>query len=1608
MREGDVPPPAGGQQAEGLGPVLAELSAQGGRGPVLEAFAHAVLRRVPPSELEAAPPGTAAGAVLDAFRFVDGRPPGEIGVRLTDPPAVLGGRAPAGSVLEVSCDDRRFIVTTVREELHRLGHRVVSLHHPVFGAERGPTGALVAVLAARPARHREAFVQVELGERVPPGARAGVVEAVRRVLLDVFAATGDHDAMRDAVASAAAQLHQRAVLRYPFDEVVEAVELLEWLLDDNFVVLGTCRLPVPDEEGHEPPEAEVAEAAITDALGTLSRPGAPLRRMPADAGNAGHVLRIAATADVSTVHRQVAVHRIDVAEVADGQLAGVFRIAGVFSSKANAAPAALTPVLRFKLRRILEMEDVPEGSQDEATLVSLFQVLPKEELFEADVASLRGLLVDLLAAEEQHDVRVLLRPEPASRTVSALLSIPQELYSSALRHRLERFLLAQLDGSRVEAQVSLGDRADAVVRIVVHVEGEMPAEPLDALGREVRLLCRTWEEELTAALAVRVGEQRAAQLVRAWADWFPGGYRDAVPAAHAVDDVLELDRVAAAGWGTADGRAGALSVVLTPDRAAPGDARFKVFSVGAPVVLSRFLPIIESLGLWAVEEHPSVLGSGDHRVHLHDFRVTDPTGAPLAVERVGDRLAHAAQALWEGRAEVDSFNRLVLHAGLSWQDVVLLRAYHRYRNQVGAGFTTANVANVLVENGAVARALVDLFAARFEPSPGAGPELVAELRQRVVAGCDAVARLDHDRILRGFLALMDATLRTNRSVAGGPHLALKFDSARVPDVPRPVPYREIFVYGPSVEGVHLRWGPVARGGIRWSERPDDYRSEVLGLMRAQVLKNSHIVPTGAKGGFVVKRGRSGTAGAADVPHAYEIFIRCLLEITDNVVGGTVAPVPGRRDGDDPYLVVAADRGTSGLSDLANAVSTKLGFWLGDAFASGGSRGYDHKELGITARGTWVAVRHHFAELGTDPDRDTITVAGIGDMSGDVFGNGMLRSPRLRLVAAFDHRDIFLDPSPDPAASYAERARLFALPSSSWQDYDRALLSPGGGVWPRLAKRVELSEPARAALGVDEAELTPAELIRAILGAPVDLLFAGGIGTFVRASDEPDAGVGDRANADVRVPASDVRARVVAEGANLAFTQRARVELARRRVRVNTDAIDNSAGVGISDREVNIKILLGAAIEAGELAPEERDDLLEEVCPEVVDDVLEDCRDQSFALSRRAAASVGLMDAFETLMVELEGAGVLDRSVEALPATAEMRARREAGEGLTRPEIAVLLAGAKRSLSARLLRSPVLDQPALRPLLVDYFPSALAGRFDHLLDRHTLRRELIASEAANEVVNRMGPTFVSRLAADTGADAAEITSAYWIAKGVAGAQERWRQLDGDEARQWGGAALEAAGSLAALLESLARAYLRRGEVADIDATVARDRPAFLALEARPAIGRDGDEGATATPARPGPEWGMLAELAITPDAAELGRATGRPVAEVAEAFAGVGARLGIDRLVGQLGRAPAGDRWSKAAWQGALDDLDELRRVGARLVLAERPGGPAGDAVAAFTAARPRPTARALALIADLEREPEPRLEALAVAARAVRVALHAPPAGQPGGRPGEGGGLTPG
>jgi glutamate dehydrogenase len=1574
-----------------------------------------VLRRADPGA--AVPAGAAAAALaaalVDAFAFVDIRRPGEIAIRVLPPDAVVldGDRAP-GTVIEVACEDRDFIITSLTEELHRLGHRVTRMLRVSFGRARDEHGHLLWLGPARGAAEAESFLEIELERRLD-GARADeVVAALRQVLAEVFRATDDHAAMRELMLTAAERTRRNAGTVFASDEVAESVALIDWLLDGHCVLLGTCLFPVLGDTPGVGGVAAVGEADDGTALGVLRDPHTALRRPPGEAPT--RLLDVARLPEVSRVHRQMPMQRFDLSVVDEhGRVDGLGRLVCVFSRRAEAFPVQAIPLLRWKLQRLLELEDAVEGSYDEQAVTSLFQALPKDDLFCGTVEDLHRTVRGLLAEDREHRVRVLMRAEPGARAVSVLITMPSELYTRAQRRRLEAFLLAQLDGDRVDVDLSMGGSTDTVARFLVHLAPDRPTPSgLDAVAREVQLLCRTWEQRLVAALEPVAGD-RARRLAASWADRFPASYADAVDPAEAALDVAELDALAAPaadegrepGGGEVRVRVSGLAGL-----AGGGEARLTVTSADAAVELSGLLPILESLGLWTVDELHWEVGA----VHLHRVTVRDRTGAALDVDRDGPRLADATLALWHGRADVDSLNRLVLRAGLGWADVAVLRAYRRYRRQVDPRYTDEYANDVLVAHPEVARLVLDLFRARFDPA-GADEATVAALSAALSEACDRVERLDHDRILRGLAGTVAATLRTNHHLRPEGPFAVKLDPAAVPDVPTPVPYREIFVHSPTVEGVHLRAGPVARGGLRFSDRPEDYRSEVLDLVRTQVLKNALIVPTGAKGGFVLKGKGPAEDGRGAVRAAYEAFVTGLLDLTDDFRGQEVVAVPGRWDGDDPYLVVAADKGTAAFSDVANRLAVERGYWLGDAFASGGSVGYDHRALGITARGAWVAVARHFRELDVDVAADPFSVVGVGDMSGDVFGNGMLQSDRIRLVAAFDHRHVFLDPDPDPAAAHAERRRLFGRPGSSWQDYDPTRLSDGGGVHPRSRKRVELHPRVRDVLRVSEGHLTPAELIQAILRAPVDLLYLGGVGTYVRASTEPESVIDDRANSEVRVTADQLRARVVGEGANLGFTQRARIEYARRGGRINMDAIDNSAGVDTSDHEVNIKILLGLALEAGEIDPRRRVELLAGASDEVVAAVLADTAKQSDALSRARDVSAAELDDVEATQRDLVGAGLVDPVVEALPDSLQYEARRRAGAGLTRPELAVLLAGGKRRVKAAVLASPLPDELATRNALVGYFPSSLAERFDHLLDRHRLRRELVASEIANDLVDHLGPTLVLRLSEEAGATAHDVAAAYWVARGVTDAPALWSLLTAHGGPPPGAAdapteRADPGQVLAGLLESLTRSELfhrhrltAAGEAHDLASRIGEDGPVFAELQAglleldRPPQQRarsrlvdrlvaGGLDRSVAV------RVAVLPELDITPDVAALSRAVGRPLRAVTPAFLELSDRLGIDRLLERTRSVAPGDAWARAARQGLLDDLLGLRREATRRTLSAAGDPSGGDddglvAVERWLAGRTAPLAEATAVRRQVEADSTVALDGLAVAVRAVRRAV---------------------
>jgi glutamate dehydrogenase len=1072
---------------------------------------------------------------------------------------------------------------------------------------------------------------------------------------------------------------------------------------------------------------------------------------------------------------------------------------------------------------------------------------------------------------------------------------------------------------------------------------------LDALQREISDITRTWDDRAGEALVDLEGE-RGRVLAARWAKRLPASYKAAVDPAAAAGDIVSFERLFTSGQPFRVGlrNEGELT-------------RIGLYRVGGKLELSRAMPMLEHLGLRVIEERPTRLVDGAGETWLQDFGVLGPTDRPIALDECGERIADTIAAVWRGDAESDSLNRLVITTGLDWRKIAVLRAYRKYRQRLGSRFTEGYQHDVIAANPHITEKQLRLFELRFDPDRERDEAAEAALRDEILEDLDAVASLDHDRILRNQLGLIEATVRTNAYRRGRRALAFKVRSAEVPAMPQPAPLFEIFVYSPEVEGIHLRGGKIARGGIRWSDRMD-YRTEVFGLMRAQMTKNAVIVPDGAKGGFRLSaRPEDPGEVRAEVERQYVTYISGLLDVTDNLVDGAVAHPDGVRvlDDDDTYLVVAADKGTATLSDTANRVAKGYGFWLGDAFASGGSNGYDHKALGITARGAWESVKRHFRDLDLDPGTDPFTVVGIGDMSGDVFGNGMLLSDRIRLVAAYDHRHVLIDPDPDPERGFAERKRLYDLAGSSWDDYDRDAISEGGGVWSRAAKSIPLSPPAREALGVDDEALPPTDVIRAILRAPVDLLWNGGIGTYVKASTETDEDAHDRSSDAIRVDASELRCRVVGEGGNLGFTQRARIEFSAAGGRINADFIDNSAGVDCSDHEVNLKVLLNLAVDAGELDAGGRDELLRAVTGDVAAHVLYDSFLQAQMLAQETPGSSGRMYAYEDLMAALEAEGLLDRDVEFLPGSDEMTERRRAGRGLERPQLAVLLAYAKRALTGALLRSDLPDDRFLDGALRGYFPRAVVERFDHLLGEHPLRRELVATIVANHVVDALGPTFVSRLMFELDAQPADVVRAYLAARDLVDATGRWEaieQLDRSVARsaQW-----ELMEGVDRIVEATARWYLRHAEPGfDLREEIEAGREQFETLaRVLPTLGTDDWREEREAVAAELVEHGVPEEMARdhafrralehAPDVVAIARLSGRTVEEVGRAFFRLGQALQLAWIEREIESLPVATRMQRWALQAVRDDVLAARRLVAERALRDAPDAGADEAIDDF-------------------------------------------------------------
>ncbi|WP_405501562.1 NAD-glutamate dehydrogenase [Streptomyces anulatus] len=1553
----------------------ADESARPGQDTVL-AYLQRYYLHTAPEDLSGRDPVDVFGAAASHYRLAENRPQGTANVRVHTPTVEENGWTCSHSVVEVVTDDMPFLVDSVTNELSRQGRGIHVVIHPQVTVRRDVTGKLIEVLSGGPGLPKsangrkgakgdkaelphdalvESWIHVEIDRETDRADLQQITADLLRVLSDVRETVEDWGKMRDAALRIADDLPGEPLDDLADEEVEEARELLRWLAADHFTFLGYREYELKDSD---------ALAAVPGTgLGILrsdphhsedeAHPVSPsFDRLPADARAKAreHKLLVLTKANSrATVHRPSYLDYVGVKKFdAKGNVVGERRFLGLFSSAAYTESVRRVPVIRRRVAEVVEGAGFSYNSHDGRDLLQILETYPRDELFQTPVDQLRSIVTSVLYLQERRRLRLYLRQDEYGRYYSAIVYLPRDRYTTGVRLRLIDILKEELGGNSVDFTAwnteSILSRLHFVIRVPAGTE--LPhLTDADADRIEARLVeaARSWADGFQEALTAELGEERGAELQRQYGHSFPEGYKaDHSPRA-AVADLVHLETLK-------QGEKDFALSLYEPVGAGPGERRFKIYRTGEQVSLSAVLPALQQLGVEVVDERPYELRCAD-RTHawIYDFGLRMPlangNGGYLA-DDARARFQEAFAAVWKGEAENDGFNALVLGAGLNWRQAMVLRAYAKYLRQAGSTFSQDYMESTLRNNVHTTRLLVSLFEARMSPGrQSAGTELTDGLLEELDGALDQVASLDEDRILRSFLTVIKATLRTNffqHTEDGTPHsyVSMKFDPQAIPDLPAPRPAFEIWVYSPRVEGVHLRFGKVARGGLRWSDRREDFRTEILGLVKAQMVKNTVIVPVGAKGGFVAKQlpdpSVDRDAWLAEGIAAYRTFISALLDITDNMVAGEVVPPADvvRHDEDDTYLVVAADKGTASFSDIANEVAVAYGFWLGDAFASGGSAGYDHKGMGITARGAWESVKRHFRELGHDTQTEDFTVVGVGDMSGDVFGNGMLLSEHIRLVAAFDHRHIFIDPNPDAATSYAERRRLFDLPRSSWADYETGLLSAGGGIHPRSAKSIPLNSHVREALSIDPSvsKMTPADLMQTILKAPVDLVWNGGIGTYIKAVSESNADVGDKANDAIRVNGEDLRAKVVGEGGNLGATQLGRIEFARSGGRINTDAIDNSAGVDTSDHEVNIKILLNGLVRDGDMTVKQRNKLLADMTDEVGALVLRNNYAQNVALSNASAQAPSLLHAQQRFMRRLERDGALDRALEFLPADRHIRELLSNGKGLSQPELAVLIAYTKITAADELISTVLPDDPHLQKLVHAYFPSELRERFPEAVEGHALRREIITTVLVNDTVNTAGSTFLHRLREETGASIEEIVRAQFTAREIFGLSRVWDAVE----------ALD--NKVAADVQTRIRLHSRR--------LVERGARWLLGNRPQPVAIAETIEGFRDGVARVWDElpkmlkgadldWyhsildeltaaGVPDELAVRVagfssafpalDIVAIADRTGKDPLEVAEVYYDLADRLRITQLMDRIIELPRADRWQSMARASIREDL----------------------------------------------------------------------------------------
>jgi glutamate dehydrogenase len=1574
--------------------------------PALGAFFDALFAGAPPEDVARYTPASLAALAGLVFEHSAKRAPHESHVEVLSFEASSDSETRTESVLLAVNEDMPFLFDSLIGELGAQGLRVNALFHPIVSTPRDAAGHRAASGGAT----RESVIVLVLDALIDGERAAALIAGAQHVFQQVRHTVRDWKQMQTHLKEAIVALKSHPP-QDNADELAESIAFLEWMEDNHFTFLGARDYSYSDADGGR------LDPIDGSGLGVLGDTGARILRRGEDRSaltpevraflNQPTPLIITKSNERSVVHRRVHMDYVGVKLFGtDGRLIGERRFVGLFTSGAYSRRPGEIPLLRLKVQNVTARANLPAGSHDSKALAHILDNYPRDELFQVSDDELFATAIGILQLGERPKVRVFLRFDRFDRFVSALVFVPRDRYDTGSRERIHAILAKAFDGRMSSATPTLDDTLLARVHYIIgRHEGPRPHVDVHHLEADIRDAIRTWDDGFAAALMQEHGDAEGQRMFQRHATGFPARYRDAFAPDVAVRDLAELEALA---------RSGADPAIQARAYRRPRDAhnalRLKLYVLGPVLPLSASLPVFENLGFKVIAEdsYPIALETSDGwngEAAVLDFVMERADDGPADLSDIKGPLEDAFQAIVSGAAESDGFNKLVVAAGISWRDVTILRTAAKFLRQAGFSFSQDYIEQALFRNPDIAELLIELFEAAHDPKAHPGKDI----RTRIDTALNDVPSLDDDRIIRRLRNVIDCTLRTNfyqpdKNGQPKPYVAIKLDSQGLDELPAPRPLVEIFVYSPEVEGDHLRFGRIARGGIRWSDRREDFRTEVLGLVKAQQVKNAVIVPVGSKGGFYPKQ-LPVNAAREDVQaagiSAYKTFINALLDLTDNIApdGAIVHPDNVvRHDGDDPYLVVAADKGTATFSDIANGIAEEHGFWLGDAFASGGSHGYDHKKMGITAKGAWEAVKRHFRELGRDIQTEPFTVVGVGDMSGDVFGNGMLLSKETKLVAAFDHRHIFIDPNPDTALSWKERARMFDLPRSSWADYNKDFISAGGGVFPRTMKEIPLSPEMKALAGIMSDKATPNALMKALLKADVDLLWFGGIGTYIKAANQSNADVGDRANDAIRVNGAEVRAKVVGEGANLGATQLGRIEYASNGGRIDTDAIDNSAGVDTSDHEVNLKILLSVPARRGELSMEARDTLLTSMTDDVAALVLKDNYDQTLALSVAQFRGTRDLDAQGRFIRDLERRGKLDRAVEFLPSDEELRKRAADGKGLTRPELAVLLAYAKLDLDAEISASELPDDPYFESALAGYFPKAAVERFPDAVKQHRLRREIISTVLANKIVNLAGPMFVHRMKEVSSAPAWRVARAFVVAEGAFGLDALKARIDALDYKIKADIQTGMYADIAELLRRLGNWFLVNVPAnAPLADTVARYRAGVETLrgtfaslvspyEAEDTESRIVQIQKAGAPLDVAEDVAVLPLLGAAPEIAQLAFNRSLDVDLVAGAYFAIGAIVGIDRLRGLASRITGGEHWDRLAIRRIVDDLFAGQRALTAQVLQgfendklDRTRAEGSDAADAWAKEHTDALERTRAFLDELERSGELSIAKLTLA-----------------------------